>query len=73
MERWENDALDLYYQSRREHERKRVLYFIMQKLAGVLCIGVSALDAVLLQDLTVGTIFVPVGLYLIFTRERVVR
>lgn len=72
MERWERD-FDMYYQARREYERKRILYFLMQKLAGILCIGISALDAILLQDLTVGVIFVPLGIYLIFTRERVVR
>ena len=73
MKTYERDAFELYYQSRKESERKRVRYFLMQKLAGLLCLAISALDAILLQDLTVGVIFVPVGIYLLFTRERVVR
>lgn len=69
-----NDELfELYYQERKEYERKRALYFLVQRLIGVLCIGISVADAMLLQDLTLGTIFVPLGLYLIFTRERVVK
>ena len=69
----ENEELELYYQTRREYERKRALYFLMQRLAGTMCIGISFLDATLLQDLTLGVVFVPLGLYLIFTRERVVK
>ena len=73
MERYENDALDLYYQSRREREKRNFLIYLMQKLIGLVCIGISTADAILLQDLTLGVIFVPLGVYLLFTRERVVR
>lgn len=69
----ERASLEAYYQSRRKAEKANLRYFLVQKLAGILCIGISALDAILLQDLTVGVIFVPLGIYLIFTRERVVK
>lgn len=70
MTKAEYDALDLYYQSRKEYERKRVLQIIMKKFAGILFIGISVADALLLEDLTVGSIFVPLGLYLVFTRRK---
>ena len=44
-----------------------------QKLYGLIFIILSILDAIFLQDLTLGMIFVPVGIYVIFTRERVVK
>ena len=66
-----DEELELYYQTRREYERKRALYFLIQRLVGILCIGISFLDATLLQDLTLGVVFVPLGLYLIFTRQKV--
>lgn len=73
MKAWNNYAFEDYYEERKARERKRALYFLMQKLAGLLCLGISALDAILLQDLTVAVIFVPLGLYLILTREKVVK
>lgn len=63
LEQWENDALDLYYQSRKEYERKRLMKVLTQKAIGLAMIALSIADAVFLQDLTLGVVFVPVGLY----------
>ena len=72
MNNFENDAFDLYYQSRREREKRNLAISLIQKLIGLLCIGISTADAILLQDLTLGAIFVPFGVYLLFTREKVI-
>ena len=45
------------------------LYFLIQKLIGVCLVGLSILAAVLLKEGTVGLIFAPWGLYLIFTKR----
>ena len=73
MEKWERDAFDLYYQARKERERKRLFGMLLQKFYGIVLLGISAATVVLLQDLTVSVILVPVGVVLLFTRERVVR
>lgn len=46
-------------------------YFLVQKLIGVLCIALTILSAILIQDVTIGCLFVPLGLYLMFTKEKV--
>ena len=57
------------YESRRKKER---LYFIKQKLCGLsmLIIGI-AIPILLDGDATVSLFAVPLGLYLIFTRNKV--
>lgn len=65
----EDDVLDIYYRERREREKRKFKLSIIQKVIGLLCIALSIADAVLLQDLTLGVIFIPVGLYAIFTKE----
>ena len=65
----EDDVLDIYYREKRERERRKFKLSLVQKVIGLLCIILSIADAVLLQDLTLGVIFIPTGLYLLFTRE----
>ena len=58
-----------------EHQAKRksLLYYAKQKLLGVLAIGVSIASPLLLDgDATVSVIMLPLGLYLLFTKEKVI-
>lgn len=42
---------------------------IKQKLCGIACIGITVFSGVLFHDVTIGGLFVPLGLYLIVTRD----
>lgn len=58
-----------------EHKAKResLLYKAKQKLIGLLAIGVSIASPLLLDgDATVSVIMLPLGLYLLFTKEKVI-
>ena len=57
----------------RQAKRKSLLYYAKQKLLGVLAIGVSIASPLLLDgDATVSVIMLPLGLYLLFTKEKVI-
>ena len=56
----------------RQAKRGLLLYKAKQKLLGVLAIGVSIASPLLLEDVTASVIMFPVGLYLLFTREKVI-
>jgi hypothetical protein len=71
MEMWEREAFELYYKSRRKKEKADALYFFMQKLCGVILLGIVALVALMTNDATIGVILVPLGLFLIGTRHKV--
>ena len=54
-------------------KRESLLYKAKQKLLGVLAIGVSIASPLLLDgDATVSVIMLPLGLYLLFTKEKVI-
>ena len=57
-----------------EHQAKReaLLYYAKQKLLGVVAIGVSIASPLLIQDATISVIMLPLGLYLLFTKEKVI-
>ena len=58
-----------------EHKTKResLLYKTKQKLLGLLAIGVSIASPILLDgDATISLIMLPLGLYLLFTKEKVI-
>ena len=58
-----------------EHKAKResLLYKAKQKLLGLLAIGVSIASPLLLDgDATISVITLPLGLYLLFTKEKVI-
>ena len=57
----------------RQAKRESLLYYAKQKLLGVLAIGVSIASPLLLDgDATVSVIMLPLGLYLLFTKEKVI-
>ena len=58
-----------------EHQAKRelLLYKAKQKMLGILAIGVSIASPLLLDgDATISVIMLPLGLYLLFTKEKVI-
>ena len=58
--------------SERKAKRESLLYKAKQKLLGVVAIGVSIASPLLIQDATISVIMLPLGLYLLFTKEKVI-
>ena len=57
----------------RQAKRKSLLYYAKQKFIGLLAIGISIASPILLDgDATISIIMLPLGLYLLFTKEKVV-
>ena len=56
----------------RQAKRESLLYKAKQKLLGVVAIGVSIASPLLIQDATISVIMLPLGLYLLFTKEKVI-
>ena len=56
----------------RQTKRESLLYKAKQKLLGVVAIGVSIASPLLIQDATISVIMLPLGLYLLFTKEKVI-
>ena len=59
-------------ETERQTKRELLLYKTKQKLLGVLAIGVSIASPLLLEDVTASVIMLPLGLYLLFTKEKVI-
>ena len=52
--------------------RRKIMYFLKQKLCGLVIAGIGILIPFLLDgDATASVILIPLGLFLIFTRQRV--
>ena len=52
--------------------RRKIMYFLKQKLLGLVLVGFGiSLPFVLDGDATVSVIIIPMGLFLIFTREKI--
>ena len=57
----------------RQAKRESLLYKAKQKLIGLLAIGISIVTPLLLDgDATISVITLPLGLYLLFTKEKVI-
>ena len=57
----------------RQAKRESLLYKAKQKLLGVIAIGVSIASPLLLDgDATISLIMLPLGIYMIFTKEKVI-
>lgn len=68
----ENEKEAIAFNKARQRIRKRQKYFIMQKMIGTLLLAVTALSIWVLKDATAALITMPLGLYLIFTREMMI-
>ena len=57
----------------RKAKRENILYYAKQKSLGLLEIGVSIATPILLDgDATISVITLPLGLYLLFTKKKVI-
>ena len=59
-------------ETERQAKRELFLYKAKQKLLGVLAITASIASPLLIQDVTASVIMLPLGLYLLFTKEKVI-
>lgn len=60
-------------EAEQKEKRESLLYYAKQKFIGLLAIGVSIASPILLDgDATISIIMLPLGLYLLFTKEKVV-
>ena len=57
----------------RKAKRESLLYKAKQKILGVVAIGISIASPILLDgDATISVIMLPLGIYMIFTKEKVI-
>ena len=57
----------------RQAKRKSLLYYAKQKFIGLLAIGISIASPILLDgDATISIIMLPLGIYMLFTKEKVI-
>ena len=60
-------------QKREEEKRKRFFYFLKQKMMGIALIIISILIPILLDgDATASLLFLPLGIYVLFTKKKVI-
>ena len=60
-------------EAERKAKRENILYYAKQKLLGLLAIGISIVTPLLLDgDATISVITLPLGLYLLFTKKKVI-
>ena len=57
----------------RKEKRGKILYKAKQKLIGLLMISLSIASPILLdRDVTISVVMLPLGVYILFTKERMV-
>ena len=66
------DAKRIIEAEQRE-KRESLLYYAKQKFIGLLAIGISIASPILLDgDATISIIMLPLGIYMLFTKEKVI-
>lgn len=68
----ENRQKALKKQRIKQRKREILKYYIMQKLMGVALILVSLIPILIENDGTLALLFIPMGLYFIFTKEKAI-
>ena len=57
----------------RKAKRESLLYKAKQKIVGLFAIGISIASPILLDgDATISVIMLPLGIYMLFTKEKVI-
>ena len=60
-------------QKREEEKKERFFYFLKQKMVGITLIIISILIPIINDgDATASLLFLPLGIYMLFTKERVI-
>lgn len=58
-------------EKREEKYKDKLLYFLKQKLSGVVLVAVGIGSIFIDMDITAATLIVPMGIYVTFTKQRV--
>lgn len=61
------------YRQYKEKQKQRKAFFIKQKACGVLLVEIAAAAPFLIGDGTASLIFLPLGLYLTFTKQKIMQ
>ena len=61
------------YRQYKEKQKQRKAFFIKQKACGVLLVAIAAAAPFLIGDATASLIFLPLGLYLTFTKHTIMQ
>lgn len=61
------------YRQYKEKQKQRKAFFIKQKACGVLLVAIAAAAPFLIGDGTASLIFLPLGLYLTFTKHKIMQ
>ena len=61
------------YSQYKEKQKQRKAFFIKQKACGILLVAIAAAAPSLIGDGTASLIFLPLGLYLTFTKQKIMQ
>ena len=61
------------YRQYKEKQKQRKAFFIKQKACGILLVAIAAAAPFLTGDGTASLIFLPLGLYLTFTKHKIMQ
>ena len=61
------------YRQYKEKQKQRKAFFIKQKACGILLVAIAAAAPFLIGDGTASLIFLPIGFYLIFTKQQIMQ
>ena len=70
-----DEAREIIHKERAKQKAKRLSIFkqkIKQKMLGIAMIGISILIPILLKDITVSVFTLPLGVYLLLTKEKLI-
>ena len=70
-----DEAREIIHKQRAKQKAKRLSIFkqkIKQKMLGIAMIGISILIPILLKDITVSVFTLPLGAYLLLTKEKLI-
>lgn len=61
------------YRQYKEKQKQRKAFFIKQKACGILLVAIAAAAPFLIGDGTASLLFLPLGLYLTFTKQKIMQ
>lgn len=67
------DGKVIPYSQHKEKQKQRKAFFAKQKACGILFVAIAAATPFLIGDGTASLIFLPLGLYLIFTKQKIMQ
>ena len=64
------DEWEREYSRKKKIKANRLIYYLKQKLVGTMMLVISIVTPILTGDATISLIMLPLGLYLIFTKDK---